>query len=149
MNASIFEFSSEKAENKPYVSLEIYLHTNERKKTFFTAFLKHSISTQLNDFQISCKENYEHLRNWNLAEFGEGERNADVLMGSDYYWMFSTEKLLKEPDISLFWIDLEFQIGSKITVILQNNDFAILVSVKNYRKMQCVCEISVSSACSF
>ena len=63
VNVSIFEFDSEKAENKPCDSLEIYLHTNERKETFFTAFLKHRISTQLNDFQISCKENYEHLPN--------------------------------------------------------------------------------------
>ena len=83
MNVIIFEFGSEKAENKPYDSLEIYLHTNERKKTFFTAFLKHNISTRLNDFQISCKENYEHLRNLNLSESVEGERNANVLMGSD------------------------------------------------------------------
>ena len=27
MNVSIFEFGSEKAKNKPYNSLEIYLHT--------------------------------------------------------------------------------------------------------------------------
>ena len=149
VNVSIFEFGSEQSENKPYGSLEFYLHTNERKKTFFTAFLKHRISTQLNDFQISCKENYEHLPNWNLAESGEGERNADVLMGSESYWMFSTEKLLKEPDMSLFWIDLESQIGSKITVIFQTSDFAILVSLKNNPKMECVYEISVSASHSF
>ena len=70
VNFSILEFGSEKAENKPYDSLEIYLRTNERKKTFFTAFLKYRISTQLSDYQISCKENYELLRNLHLAESG-------------------------------------------------------------------------------
>ena len=99
--------------------------------------------------QISCKENYEILWNLNLAESGEGERNAYVLMRNDYYWMFSTKKLLKEPDMSLSWIDLEFWLGSKITVILQTNDFTILVSVKNNPEMQCVDEISVSPSRSF
>ena len=74
MNFSFLEFVSEKPEKKPYGPLEIHLHTNERKK--------HNISTQLNDFQISCKENYEHPLNLNLAESGEGESNANVLMGS-------------------------------------------------------------------
>ena len=62
-----------KKQNKHYDSLDFYLHTNERRKTFFNAFLKHNISTQLNDFQISSKENYEHLWNLNLGESGEGE----------------------------------------------------------------------------
>ena len=95
VNVSIFEFGSEKAANKPYDSLEIYLLTNERKKTFFNALLKQNISTQLSDYQISCKENYELLRNLNLAESGESERNANVLMGSDYYWMFFSGKIIK------------------------------------------------------
>ena len=102
MNVSFFEFGSEKPENEPYDSFEIYLDANKTKKTFFTAFLKHNISTQLNNFQISCKENYEHLRNLNLAESGDGERNPNVLMGSDYYWMSPMEKSLKETDMLLF-----------------------------------------------
>lgn len=80
VNVIIFEFGNEKAENKSYDSLEIYLHTNKRKKTFFITFLEHNISTRLNDFQISCKENYEYLRNLNLSESVESERNANVLM---------------------------------------------------------------------
>ena len=46
---SIFEFGSDETENKTCDSLEIYLHTNKRKKIFFNAFLKHNIFTWLND----------------------------------------------------------------------------------------------------
>ena len=95
VNVSFFSNMVVKKQNKPYNSLEIYWHTNGGKKTVFKAFLKHIVSTGLNDFQISCKENYEHLQKLNLRESGEGERNADVLMGSDYYWMFFSRKLIK------------------------------------------------------
>ena len=91
----IFEFGREKTQNKPYVSFEIYVFTNERKKTFCNAFLKYKISKQLNNYQKSCKKSCEHLWNLNLAKSGEGERNADVLMGSDYYWMFFSRKIVK------------------------------------------------------
>ena len=72
VNVSIFDLVVKK-QNKRYDSLDIYLHTYKRKKTFFNAFLKHIISTRLNNFQINSKENYEHLRNLNLAESGEDE----------------------------------------------------------------------------
>ena len=41
------------------------------------------------------KQNYEHIKDLNLADAGEGELDVDLLIGSDFYWSILSGKVLR------------------------------------------------------
>ena len=46
-------------------------------------------------------KNYEHLRNLEFADFDpnlKGDKNIDILVGTDFYWQFVTGEVVKAID---------------------------------------------------
>ena len=46
---------------------------------------------------VLAAEKYKHLRNLNLADPNYGTSHIDILVGSDYYWSFVTNDIIRGP----------------------------------------------------
>ena len=94
---------------------------SNRDKILMKAYCVPTICLPLCDQRIKyAKENFEHIKDLDLADTGEGELDVDLLIGSDFYWSVFSGTVLRGDGCGP--VALESKVGWILSGSLQGNN---------------------------